>query len=136
MSFNRIEHTTGLPHKTNLYFAYDKIYFLSNHFLVVEDYELSKVQVILLWNASEFYFNPSVFFYIICFADDVLLSELMILLSTHHVTNYMTCHNKVRCWCKIFLFSISYFLILNCQDLVLNVIYSNSITKDCYPELA
>ena len=38
------------------------------------------------------------------------------------------------CW-KIFLFFISYFLILKRQDLVLKVIYSSSNIKSCYSEL-
>ena len=135
MSFNRIEHTNGLPHKTNLYFAYDKMLFLIEPFLSSRRLWAVKSTSHLTLKCIRVLFQSTCFFYIICFADDVLLSELMILLSTHHVTNYMTCHNKLRCWCKIFLFSIGYFLILNCQDLVLNVIYSNSIIKDYYPEL-
>ena len=62
-----------------------------------------------------------------------LLSKLVILLSTHHVVKHPTCRRKLafeskfdtknqNCW-KIFLFSISYFLILKRQDLVLKVIY-------------
>ena len=51
-----------------------------------------------------------------------LLSVLMITLSTHHVRNHLTCHNKLRCYelqfhlknqnCwKIFLFFFSYIYI-------------------------
>ena len=36
---------------------------------------------------------------------------------------------------KYFLFLISYFLILKCQDLVLKVSYSDLNIKSCYPEL-
>ena len=40
------------------------------------------------------------FFYFNCFPDDA--SELMILLSTHHMTNHLTCCNKLtRLWVVI-----------------------------------
>ena len=37
-----IEYTTGLPHKINFFMFMVRCFFLLSHFLVVEDYELSK----------------------------------------------------------------------------------------------
>ena len=44
MSFDRIEHTTGLFHKIKFYTIYGMVrcFFLLIYFLVVEDYELPK----------------------------------------------------------------------------------------------
>ena len=77
--------------------------FLSSQFLVVENYELSKstnhhlsVSLTLeffrtlTWFISFFYFN--------CLPDYVLckLFELVILVSTHFVTNHLIYHKKLR----------------------------------------
>ena len=77
MSLNRNEHTAGLLHKIKFYCVYGKTFFLINHFLVEEDYELSKstcnlLSVSLTLDASEFCLNPSLFFYFNCLPDDDL----------------------------------------------------------------
>ena len=79
--------------------------FLLIHFLVVEDHKLSKCTshiinvsltlecvTILSWPISSFSasFVSLMMFWL------RLLSNLMILVSTHHVTNHLTCHNKLR----------------------------------------
>ena len=105
MSFDSIKHTNGLFHKIKFYIVYDKIFLLLIHFLVVEDYEFPKSTShvlivpltleyvrILPWSISfVFYFNclPMMF----CVR---LLSELIILLPTHHITDDRTCLNKLR----------------------------------------
>ena len=43
-------------------------------------------------------------------------------------------HKNQNCW-KMFLFFISYILILKRSDLALKVIYSSSNIKSCYPDL-
>ena len=110
-------------------------FFLLSRFLVAEDYELSKSRSHLL----------SVPLTLACVGVR-LLSELMILLSIHHLTNHLTCCNKLR-WTvncsliikikiyeKIYIFHLPFF-ILNCEDLVLKIIDSSSNIKSCYPEL-
>ena len=42
MSFDWIEHTTGIFYKIKFYFVYGKIFSLLSHFLIAKDYELSK----------------------------------------------------------------------------------------------
>ena len=42
MSFDGIEHTTGLLHKIKFYIVYGKTFFLLIYFLVVENYESPK----------------------------------------------------------------------------------------------
>ena len=81
-------------------------FFLFIHFLAVEDYEFVKSKShiisgpltqkcikILSWSISLFFSTLIVPLMMFCVR---LLSELMILLSTHHVTNHLTCSNKSR----------------------------------------
>ena len=42
MSFDRIDHATGLLHKIMFYIVYGKMLFLLIHFLIVADYALPK----------------------------------------------------------------------------------------------
>ena len=102
MSFDRTEHITGLLHKIKFYIVHGKMFLLIDSFHCsrrVEDYELPKstshvLSVPLIWNAPVCYLDPSLFFN--CLPDDVLfLSELMIMLSNHHVTNHLTCRTKL-----------------------------------------
>ena len=71
-----------------------RYFFLLNHFLVVEDYELLTLEYvrILSWFIS---FLSILIVSLIMFCVR-LLCELMILLSNHHVTKHLTCHNKFR----------------------------------------
>ena len=41
MSFDRIEHSDGIFNRIKLYYVHDKMFFLIESFLVVENYELS-----------------------------------------------------------------------------------------------
>ena len=98
----------------------------------------------------EFYLDPSLFSYFRCVPDNVQCKIAIWADDTHHMTNDLTCSNKLSIlqqaselqfdlknqnWWKIFLFFIRYFLILKCQDLVLKVIYSSWHIRSCYPEL-
>ena len=71
-----------------------RYFFLLNHFLVVEDYELLTLEYvrILSWFISflSILIVSLIMFYV------RLLRELMILLSNHYVTKHLTCHNKFR----------------------------------------
>ena len=110
------------------------------HFLVAENYELSKSTShhlsvpclsleclrILSWSIS---FFSTLIISLIMFCVR-LLSELMILLSSHHVTNHLTRCNKfmncnlilkIKVFWKIFLFFTSCILFLLSQDLVFNL---------------
>ena len=75
-----------------------RFFFLLNHFLAVEDYELSKSTRHSPWNTKEFYLDQSFFsdtivsLMILCVR---LPSKLMILLPTHDVTKHLTCRNKM-----------------------------------------
>ena len=103
---------------------------------------------ILSWSISFFQFQFFSFSIVSLIMFCVrLLSELIILLSIHHVTNHLICRNKLR-WTincnlilkikifeKIFYFSSAFFFTLKCQDLVIKVIHSTSNIKSCYPEL-
>ena len=74
-----------------------RCFFLLSHFLEVLDYELSKRHLVsMAWTlecARILY--CSIYFYVINVFIR-LLSELMIMLLTHHVTKHMTCRNKLR----------------------------------------
>ena len=83
-----------------------RCFFLVSNFFVVEDYELSQSISHLLmchkfWNTSEFYLSLGPY---LIFASRVsvmmfnirLLSDLLILLSTHHVTQHLSCCRKLR----------------------------------------
>ena len=59
-------------------------FFLLIHFLVVEDYELSKRTIFIYL----FFSTAIVSLMLFCVR---LLSEVMILLSTHHMTNHLSC---------------------------------------------
>ena len=139
MSLDKIELTTGLFHITKFYCFYGKIFLLIEQFFsswklcVVSKYKSSSKCAINSEMCQKsifihlFFSNSIVSLMMFCIR---LLSELMILLSTHHVTNHLTCCNKLtncnvilksKIW-KIFLFFISSFWILKCQDLVLKVI--------------
>ena len=99
-SFDRIKHTTGLLHKINFYCVYGKIFFLT-------DWYLSSGK---LWFASKckpsckYAINSGMrqnyilihlyFFYLSCLPDYFLFK--MILLSTHHGANHLTCHNNLK----------------------------------------
>ena len=99
-SFDRIKHTTGLLHKINFYCVYGKIFFLA-------DWYLSSGK---LWFASKckpsckYAINSGMrqnyiliylyFFYLSCLPDYFLCK--MILLSTHHGTNHLTCRNNLK----------------------------------------
>ena len=100
MPLDRIEHATGLLYKIKFYIVYGKMFFLIDSFL--SSIRLWVVFEVYDWlsNASEFYHDPYLFsstlivsLMMFCVR---LLSELLILLSTHHVTNYLTCRNKLR----------------------------------------
>ena len=72
MSFDRIEHTTGLLHKIKFYCIYVKTL---SHFLVVEDYELSKsishlLRVPLTLECIRI-LSSSIFFYFNFLTDDI-----------------------------------------------------------------
>ena len=84
-----------------------KSFFLLIHFLVVEDYELPKSTSHILsvplnleclnmeiWNLDPFFFSPILTVCIMMFCVR-LLSRLMIMLSTHDMTNHLTCCNKL-----------------------------------------
>ena len=133
-----------------------RCFFLLCHFFVVEDLELSKSTSHLLCIAinSGIHRNPILihllFFYFNCLLDYVMCKIAMCAddtalnsscdkpydLSQHAEIAYELQFNlkTQNCW-KTFQFFINYFLILKCQDLVLKVIYSNSIIKSCYPEV-
>ena len=80
-----------------------KWFFLLIDFLVVEDYELPK-STSHIWSVPTLEFVRILSWFIsfctlmvslIMFCA-TFLSELIILLSTHHVTNHLTCRNKLR----------------------------------------
>ena len=118
-----------------------RCFFLMSHFLVVESFELSKstihrLSVLLILECLKILSRTISFFSTLIVSLMMLLvrllSKLMILLSTHHVTKHMTCRNMLRfdlkyqnCW-KIFTFFISWFSILKCQELVIKVVYSST----------
>ena len=84
------------------YCLYGDMFFLLSHFLVVEDYELSKSSFECIINSGIRQNSNLIhlfFLYFNCLPDDVLckLFELVILVSTHHVTNHLTYHNKLSC---------------------------------------
>ena len=143
--FDRIEHTPGLLHKIKFYCVYGKVLWLC----FFSEMFLSSRRLWLVWknkSSSKCAINSGkcqnyiliyLFFSILIVSRMMfcvrLLSKLVILLSTHHVVKHPTCRSKLafeskfdtknqNCW-KIFLFSISYFLTLKRQDLVLKVIY-------------
>ena len=88
MSFDRIEHTTGLLYKIKFYIIYSKMLFLIDSFYLDQSLSFPTLFVSLT---------------MLCVR---LLSEPMILLSTHHVTNHLTCHNKLRCMSCNFILKI------------------------------
>ena len=97
--FSKKEQTTGL-----FILFIVRCFFLLIHLLVVEDYESPKsashiLSVPLTLNASEFYLDPCLSSPILIVSLMIycvrLLSELIIMLSTHHVTNHLTCCNKL-----------------------------------------
>ena len=82
-----------------------RFFFLLNNFLLVEDHEFSQSTShllsvlltledvrILSWSISSFS-TSIVSLMVFC---EKLLSELMILVSTHHVAKHLTCRNKLR----------------------------------------
>ena len=90
--------------KLNFILFMVRCFFLLIHLLVVEDYESPKsashiLSVPLTLNASEFYLDPCLSSPILIVSLMIycvrLLSELIIMLSTHHVTNHLTCCNKL-----------------------------------------
>ena len=101
MSFDWIEHTTGLFHKIKFCFVCGKIFSLLSHFLIAKDYELSKstrhlvsVPLTLKCVLIYLFFHTSIVsLMMFCVG---FLSELIILLSIHDVTNHLTCRNKMR----------------------------------------
>ena len=82
-----------------------RCFFLLIHFLVVEDYELPKstnhvlsvplnLECIRILSLS-FIFSPTLIVSLMMFCVR-FLSEVMIMLSTRHVTNHLTCCNKLE----------------------------------------
>ena len=136
MSFDRIENTIGVIRKFSFIMFIESflksrriwVVYSLNHLLSVS-LTLECVRI-LSWFISLFIFQ---------------LSPWRCFVQGNHVTNHLTCSNKLRFvlqfdltnqnYWKIFLFFISYFLILKCQDLVIKVIYSSLKIKSCYPEL-
>ena len=114
---------------------------LLSHFLAAEYYELSKSTSHLLSLPLTLNLGPSLFFYFICLPDNVLCNialnspcdKAFNFSQQVEITDDLQL-DLTNYW-KIFIFFISYFLILKCQDLVLRVIYSSSNIKSCYPEL-
>ena len=107
MSFDRIELLVFFTKFSFILFMV-RWFFLLIHFLIVGDFEWSKTAShiltvpLTLECVRTLSWSISVFFYFNCFSDDVLckfcvlLSELMILLSTHHVACHLICRNKLR----------------------------------------
>ena len=152
MSFDRIGHTIGILHKIKFYCVYGKIFFSLSHFLLVEDYDLSKSTSHLLtvpltlecvgilpWSIFFLYFS--------CLPDDVLCKIVILAndtapnsscdkpsdLSQQAETAYKLQFDlkNQNCW-KLFLLFMGYFLIFRRQGLVFEVIYSSSNIKCCY----
>ena len=81
MFFDGTEHTTGLLHK--FFIVYGKMFFL------VDSYPKCTINSGMHHNSIliHLFFSTLIF-------SLMMLSELMKLLSTHHVTNHLTCRNK------------------------------------------
>ena len=87
-----------------LFTSCHRFFILLSHFLLAEDYELSQPTChllrvpltleyvrILFWSIS--FFTSIVFLMNFCVR---MLSDLMLLLKTIHVTKHLTCRNKLR----------------------------------------
>ena len=112
-----MKHATGLLRKIKFFVFMVRRFFLLSHFLVVEDDELSKsashlLNVLLYECVRILSRSLSFFFYFSCLPDDVLctLSELMIPISTHHVTNHLSCCNKFikSLWIAIWSYKLNF----------------------------
>ena len=99
-SFDGIKHTTGLLHKINFYCVYGKIFFLTDSYLssgrllVASKCKPSSKYAINSGMRQNYILIHLYFFYLICLPDYFLCK--MILLSTHHGTNHLTCRNKLK----------------------------------------
>ena len=78
-----------------------RCFFLLIHFLVVEEYELPRILSHILTanytitKSLSSLFSPTLIIVSLMFCVR-LLSQLMIMLSNHHVTNHLTCRKKLH----------------------------------------
>ena len=129
-----------------------RCFFLLSHFLVIEDYALSKstshlqsvpltLECVRIVSWSIFFSTSTVYRIVLCVT--LLLSEPMILLSTHHVTNHLTCRNnwdnlilKIKIVGKSFFFSVDWSIkILSLKAQTLKAAIQNSTKNSRFKDL-
>ena len=98
------EHIAGFFFKLSFILFMGRCFFLLVHFLVVEDYELPKstshilsvplnLELVRILSYPSL-FSPTLIFSVMMFCVR-LLSELMIMLSTHYVRSHLACRSKL-----------------------------------------